>query len=134
MIPILIVDDSREDSSLLERIFRQCKILNPITHVDSGEACLSLLRMNGTTHRGDRLLVIVDLMMAPLSGVSLLRSLKNENLIGRSVFVMLSGITDLKAINEGYQLGAQTFLVKPVKKDDIIDLLDGLGRKISMEE
>jgi DNA-binding response OmpR family regulator len=72
--------------------------------------------------------------MAPTSGISVLRELRESGLAKDSVIVMLSGITDIKAINEGYQLGASTFLIKPIKPDDILEMLNGMKNKIRVEE
>lgn len=129
MLHIVIVDDSREDLGFLERVLRQCKILNPIHSIHSGEECLAFFRSKAT-----RSLVILDLVMAPTSGISVIRELRESGLARDSVIVMLSGITDIKAINEGYQLGAATFLIKPIKPEDILEMLNGMKSKIRVEE
>ena len=67
-----------------------------------------------------------------------------------SVAIMLSGVQDLKMVNEGYQLGASTFLIKPLRTEDVMQIasavrglgverneegnvitLDGLAKKVS---
>ena len=40
MVTILIVDDSREDALLAQRVLSQCKLLNPAVILPSGDACL----------------------------------------------------------------------------------------------
>jgi response regulator of citrate/malate metabolism len=127
MLEIVLVDDVREDLGLFERVLRHCKIINPVRRMQSGEECISFFKKSS-----GRYLVFLDLIMAPISGISTLRQIRNAGLAGDSVFVMLSGITDMKAINEGYQAGAHTFLIKPVKADDVMETLNGLKSKIQI--
>jgi len=134
MLEIVIVDDSAEDLGFAERVFKQCKILNPITLLHSGEQCISWFEEKFQTGRGKQYLVILDLVMAPTTGIAVLRHLRTKKLAEESVFIMLSGITDIKSINAGYQLGAKTFLVKPIKPEDILDLLTNLKNQIIVEE
>src|SRR5688572_17476989 len=100
MLPVIIVDDSPEDLFFLRRVFQQCKILNPIHEFPSGDDCLQFL--NGV----DSYLLLVDLIMAPTSGLDVLRHLARDKSRRPSVAIMLSRIENLKAIKEGYQLGA----------------------------
>jgi response regulator RpfG family c-di-GMP phosphodiesterase len=134
MLDIVLVDDVREDLGLLERVLRQCKILNSIHQLHSGEQCVSFFDAAGSTGgNSPRCLVFLDLIMSPISGISVLSRLKALGLARGSVFVMLSGITDIKAINEGYQLGAHTFMIKPVTTEDVMQTLHALKPKIHVE-
>jgi len=131
MLELMIVDDVHEDLAFLERILRQCKILNPIHRFSAGSETLGFFR----DQKPDaRCLVFLDLIMSPVSGISVLKTLKAEGIGQNSVFIMLSGITDIKAVNEGYKLGAHTFLIKPIKPEDIMDLISSLRNRISVQE
>jgi YesN/AraC family two-component response regulator len=79
-------------------------------------------------------LLFLDMRMAPIDGLEVLRTLREENLARDSSIVMLSGLTDFKFVNEGYQLGARTFLVKPLQAEDVLDLLSfSLEPKVQIE-
>jgi len=132
MIELVLVDDAQEDLGLLERVLRQCKILNPIHRLSSGMETISFLREE--KQQGVHYLVLLDLIMAPVSGISVLRTLKAEGTVEDCIFVMLSGITDIKAINDGYQLGAFTFMVKPIKPEDVMEMLNGLRNRIAVRQ
>jgi CheY-like chemotaxis protein len=132
MVEIVLVDDAREDLAFLERVLRQCKILNPIHRFYGGDD--TLLYFRKLNPDAGRYLIFIDLIMSPLNGISVLRSLRAEGIAQNCIFVMLSGITDIKAINEGYQLGAHTFLIKPVSPQDILELLQNLQNKITAHE
>src|SRR5688500_10915252 len=77
MLPIAIVDDSKEDLALLTRVLQASKILNPVHAFTSGRECIEYLDGRGI-HR-DReapALLLVDLIMAPTSGIDVLRHLQ----------------------------------------------------------
>jgi CheY-like chemotaxis protein len=126
MLPIVIVDDVEDDLLLAERILRQCKILNPIKVLKSGKDCISYFEGgSGFEQRVLPCLLFLDLIM-PMHGVEVLKYLRKHNLADDSLVVMLSGLQDIKAIHQGYQLGARTFLVKPITVEDVVQLLSSL--------
>jgi hypothetical protein len=49
MLPIVIVDDSREDAMLAVRVLKECKIVNPIIVLKSGEECIDFLTEKAST-------------------------------------------------------------------------------------
>lgn len=124
MLPVLIVDDVREDALLAQRVIAQCRIQNPVHAFSKGEECVNYFR-GLPPHQGRVLpcLVLLDMVMAPMSGLEVLKQLKRLPEAVGSVLVMLSGMMDLKAIHAGYQLGAQTFLVKPLFVEDMMQML-----------
>ena len=125
MLPIVIVDDAREDALLAQRVLTQCRVQNPITILGSGEACLDYFKGIGS-HGGRTLpcLLFLDMIMAPVSGLDVLRDLAKLPEARGSILIMLSGLTELRTIHEGYQLGAHTFLVKPLAVEDVIQMLN----------
>ncbi|MGZ8940358.1 MAG: response regulator [Limisphaerales bacterium] len=132
MSPIVIVDDSSEDLLFAQRIVKECKILNPVVLLKSGLECLEHFQNVGID--GAPGLVLVDLVMPHPNGVEVIRQLCHSPVGVHSIFVMLSGLADMKLIQQGYQQGARTFLVKPLIKEDFLRLLDAMkGVKISTE-
>jgi CheY-like chemotaxis protein len=122
MFPILLLDDAAEDRMLAERILRNCKILNPILSFQTGEELLEYFA-------GDfepPALVLVDMMMKPMSGNDVLRAIKKLGFIEDLPFVMVSGLADFRTLQEGYQNGARTFIIKPLKQDDILQVLSSV--------
>jgi len=125
MMPILIVDDSVEDADLAARVLNQCKIQNPITILKTGADCISYFESIGSHQQGTLpCLVLLDLAMGPLSGIEVLRSLRGLKQAEDSIIVMLSGVKDYNVIHQGYQLGATTFLIKPLRVEDVLQMMD----------
>jgi two-component system response regulator len=137
MLQILIVDDSGEDRALAQRVLTQCKILNPIHLVSSAADCITTLQ-NGIfrpkENSAQRFLVLLDLAMSPHNGHWVLREAATRNLMDSVIFVMLSGIAGIRDVHQGYQLGAKTFLIKPLKAEDVLELLNAVKGKIRLEE
>lgn len=128
MLPVLIVDDAREDALLVQRVLSQCKILNPVVLLNSGDACLDYFEAaKEFAERKLPCFVFLDLLMAPTSGLDVLGKLRSDGWLAKgSMVVMLSGLRDLKAIHEGYQLGAKTFLIKPLHAEDVLQMLSAI--------
>ena len=115
MVPILIVDDAAEDMVFAQRVLAGNRILNPVFPLSGGQACLDYLA--GKSQQFVTQLpcvVLLDLVMKPVSGLDVLRKLKRIPAAQGSIVVMLSGLTDIKMVAEGYRLGASTFLIKPL--------------------
>jgi len=127
MLPIVIVDDAREDAFLAQRVLAHCKIQNPIILLTKGEECIDFFRAH-PPYQDRKLpcLLLLDMVMSPLNGLDVLRKLREIPAARGSVLVMLSGLTDLKTVQEGYQLGAHTFLVKPLLVEDVMQMLSAI--------
>lgn len=135
MLRIVIVDDAKEDLVLFERILHECKILNPVLSLTSGDELFSILESNhGNVARQEALLIFLDLVMAPRNGLEVLRRWQNSPGAEHSAVIMVSGLNNFKLINEGYQAGARTFLLKPVTRDDVLHVLNSLAGLVSVEK
>lgn len=134
MIDICLIDDDTQDLLLLRRLLEQCKIVNPVFSFQSADEYFNHLEARQASSKSAPALIFLDLIMAPVSGLDVLQRWKSSALASHSIVVMMSGLRDLRAIQEGYQLGARTFLIKPVTKDDLLQTLSGLSRDIAAIE
>ena len=133
MMPILMVDDSREDLALATRLFFQCKILNPLRIMHSGQECLDYFGLESDRAAGTLpCIVLVDLVMKPISGIDVLRKLRDHPAAQGSTLIMLSGASDYTMVREGYQLGAATFVTKPLTCDELLRTFKNL-RGVSLK-
>ena len=129
MVPVLVIDDSRSDLQIAQRELLRANILNPVYLLPGGEDCLAYFGGRGDFPE-PRLpcVALMDLVMSPLSGLDLLRTLQTMPAAERSVIVMLSGVAAYKTIAEGYALGATTFIVKPVSAGELIRTLSAVPK------
>lgn len=128
MVPILIVDDAREDLVFAQRVLSANRILNPIHLFSSGKACLDYFT-GKTTVIAPQLpcIVLLDMVMKPLTGLDVLKKVRTMPAAKGSLFIMLSGLTDIKKIAEGYRLGASTFLIKPLVSAELGQMLRSIN-------
>ena len=111
MVPILIVDDAQEDLVFAQRVLIANRLLNPLVPLSGAKACLDYFADQNSVRP---VVILLDLVMKPMSGIDLLRELQSLPAAEGSVVIMLSGLADIKMVAEGYRLGARTFLIKPL--------------------
>jgi CheY-like chemotaxis protein len=99
--------------------------------VEDGEEVLDYLR--GTGRFGDPKpgrpgLILLDLNMPKLDGREVLREMKNDPALRRIPVVILTTSKAEEDIFRSYDLGANSFITKPVTFEQLVEVLRGLGR------
>jgi DNA-binding response OmpR family regulator len=120
------VDDAHEDLVFAQRVFQSNRIQNPIHLLSSGKACLDYFAANHGTPNLP-CIVFLDVVMKPIGGIEVLRRLQKSAAAKGSIFIMLSGLTDVKKIAEGYKLGASTFFIKPLISAELMQMLPAVN-------
>ena len=128
---IIVADDSQEDLLLVNRLLKQCKLQNPVSLVSDSIHCIEELKKSAV--EGVESLLFLDLIMPPATGLDVLKYLQTTDYRKDCLVVMLSGLRDVKSINTGYQLGAKTFLLKPISTLDVVQLVNSL-QEVAIEE
>ena len=128
---ILLVEDDGNDIILIKRAFKKAKTINPLKVVTDGEEAINYLKGEGKFT--DRIqyplpvLILLDLKLPLKSGFEVLEWLKKQEGLKRIPVVILTSSSESKDINLAYDLGANTYLVKPVHFEDLIEMLKTLG-------
>ena len=115
---ILIVEDNGDDVLLMRRAFRKLGITSPLHVVSDGDAAVAYLGATGPyadrqTHPLPAL-VLLDLKLPKRSGLEVLEWLRAQPGIGRLPVVVLTSSRESTDVNRAYELGANSYLVKPV--------------------
>ena len=130
-IEILIVDDSDEDSILMERELTKNKIANHIVAVKSGDEALDYLFCRGqyATRAPDELprVVFLDLNMPRLSGIETLKIIRADPRTKEIPVVIFTISHDDASIATAYAAGANSYVVKPVSLDQMRIAMQSLG-------
>lgn len=127
---ILLVEDSPDDVLLIQRAFRKANLVNPISVVDDGEKAIAYIA--GTGDYADRtrhpvpVLVLLDLKLPRKSGHEVLAWIKQNPTFKRLPVVVLTSSTETIDVNKAYDLGANSYLVKPVGFDDLFAMVKTL--------
>jgi CheY-like chemotaxis protein len=127
---ILLAEDNDDDVLLMEVLHRRCKILNPLKVVFSGDQAIRYLQ--GVGSYADRalyplpILFLLDVRMPYTSGLDVLRWMYARP---KPAFptIVLTGLHDLDTMHQAYQLGAHTFLKKPIEQRDFLPLVKGFN-------
>jgi CheY-like chemotaxis protein len=123
---ILQVDDDRNDWFFLEHAFRSVGITYPLQIARDGQEAIDYL--SGTTEFADRrrfplpCLVLLDLKMPRKDGFEVLAWIRKHSDLGRLTVIMFSSSRHEHDIDRAYGLGANSFLVKPSKLQERLEL------------
>lgn len=126
--PFVIVDDEPSDAMLAEGVIDELDPKFPAQILTCGEDLIAYLQGEGLYQ--DRTLyplpglVLLDLKMPKMDGFAVLEWLKQHPEFSEIPIVVLSGCVDMAGqVTRAYQLGAHSFLPKPVQLQDIESIL-----------
>jgi CheY-like chemotaxis protein len=118
---VLLVDDSREDVELTSHILRREKLASSIHIVRDGEEALDFLFCRGAfaDRSFDRppKVVLLDLKLPKVNGIQILEQLKNDHRTKFIPVVVLSSSNEERDLVRSYELGANSYIQKPVDFD-----------------
>ena len=115
--PILVVEDSADDFDATQRAFARTNLRNPIRHALSGQEALDYLK--GQNARPG--IILLDLNMPGLDGRRTLELIKQNPELRKIPVVILTTSSDERDVKACYDLGANTYIQKPVDFDGLND-------------
>jgi CheY-like chemotaxis protein len=130
-IEILLVEDNEADEELAIHALRTNNLANQIYVAHDGEEALDFLFCRGGhNHRGfDRppRLVLLDLKLPKVDGLEVLRQLKNDPRTKAIPIVILTSSREERDMLNGYQLGVNSYIQKPVDFVQFREIIRQLG-------
>lgn len=128
---ILVAEDDDNDVFFLERAFKLAQIAAARQRVKDGEEAIAYLR--GDAPFSDRekyplpCMMLLDLKMPRKNGFDVLTWTRQQPTIRRLPVAVLTSSKETPDINRAYDLGANTYLVKPVNFEDLLDTIRALN-------
>jgi len=125
---ILVAEDDPTDAFFLQRAFAKTGVMVGLRFVRDGQEAIDYLR--GEPPFADRAvhplpaLLLLDLKMPRLNGFEVLHWLKTQPLLKRLLVIVFSSSAEEGDINRAYDLGANSYLVKPHATEQLIDLVN----------
>ncbi|MBS3916193.1 MAG: response regulator [Sulfuritalea sp.] len=129
--PILLVEDNPDDEALTLRAFNKNRIGNQVVVARDGVEALDYLFGNGH-HAGRDLsimpaVVLLDLKLPRIDGLEVLRRIRANERTSLLPVVILTTSKEQQDIYEGYNLGANSYIRKPVDFEKFIQAVGQLG-------
>jgi len=125
---ILLVEDDPRDQELTIRALRKSNVLNRVLLAHDGEEALDIL-LGGTLHglEGLPAVVLLDLKLPKLSGWEVLRAIRSDPRTCNIPVVILTGLDDEEDVEQGYALGANSYICKPIDFEKFSEAVGQLG-------
>jgi len=111
---IMLVEDNPEDIALTRRVLRKSGLGGDLMLASTGKEALERLAKAGSDLP---CLILLDINLPDLSGIDILTEIKRDPSLKPIPVVMLTGSNTDDDIQRSYDLGASTYLVKPVSID-----------------
>lgn len=119
--PILLVEDNPVDVDLTQRAFKHRKLTNEIIVTRDGEEALNFIKK---WENGEPLPVVIllDLKLPKYSGIEVLTAIKSHKKFKTIPVVILTTSSEDSDIKEAYNLGANSYIVKPVDFEKFVEV------------
>jgi CheY-like chemotaxis protein len=129
-ITILMADDDPDDRLLLQEAFEENRLMNQLQTVEDGEELMDFLNKKGKYTDSDCQpgLILLDLNMPRKSGLEALREIKSDPKLRRLPVVVLTTSKAEEDILRSYDLGVNSFIVKPVTFESLVELVRDLDK------
>lgn len=128
-LTIVTVDDDADQLSLTRRLLRKEGIVNNVISERDPENlfnCLDMLMDTGGDRR--RIMILLDLNMPGVDGFSMLKRIRQSNRYRDTTVIMLSGSDDEDDMMEAFDLGANGYVVKPLRADELFAALTNVSK------
>jgi CheY-like chemotaxis protein len=130
-VEILLVEDNPQDLELTLRALRKNRLANAITTVSDGEAALDFLFARGQYAGRDinhhPRVVFLDLKLPKVDGIEVLRQVKMDERTKSIPIVVVTSSAEERDRVESYQLGVNSYVVKPIEFDSFVKTISELG-------
>lgn len=127
---ILLVEDNPDDIELTMLAFRKNNFANDIQVVEDGEEALDFLfgdHPEGVSKRGLPMIILLDLMLPKIDGHEVLQEIKTKSPAKLVPVVILTSSKEEEDILKGYDLGANSYVRKPVDYHGFVEVVNSLG-------
>lgn len=130
-IEILLIEDNIDDAILTLRALKKGGLKNTIFHVKDGAEALDFMYCKGAyamRNMHEHLkLILLDLKMPKLSGIEVLEKFKSDPEFKIIPIVILTSSKEDPDIKRCYELGANSYIVKPVESDNFFQTIKDLS-------
>jgi CheY-like chemotaxis protein len=130
-ITILMADDDVDDRRLTKEALLEGRLVNDLRFVENGEELLDYLRRQGKYATGEAPrpgLILLDLNMPRKDGRTVLKEIKSDPELRQIPVVVLTTSKADEDVFKSYDLGVNSYIVKPVTFEALVDILQTLEK------
>src|SRR5437016_3472278 len=134
-VSIVLIEDDAGHARLIERNIRRAGVNNEIVPFANGSDALNFLlgpHSDGDLHQGKTLLILLDLNLPDMTGLDILRRVKENRYLKRTPVVILTTADDADEIKRCYELGCNVYITKPLQSESFSRAIQQLGIFLSM--
>jgi DNA-binding response OmpR family regulator len=133
-VTIIMIEDDEGHARLIERNIRRSGVNNEIVPFTSGTAALNYLfgkDGTGLDHKGNALLILLDLNLPDTTGIDILKRVKDNKYLKTTPVVVLTTTDDSQEIKRCYELGCNVYITKPVNYESFANAIRPPARRCS---
>jgi len=128
---ILLVEDNPNDVELILHVFQWCNLIDRVHVAWDGAEALDFIFRKGA-YRGRNInekpkLILLDLKLPKIDGIEVLNQIKRESSTKTIPVVVLTSSSEERDIVESYNMGVNSYVVKPVNFDQFATVIRDLG-------
>ena len=131
-ITILMADDDADDRRLTQEALEEGRLINDVRFVDNGEELMEYLRKQGKFAPPAEAprpgLILLDLNMPRKDGRTVLKEIKGDRDLRQIPVVVLTTSKADEDVYKSYDLGVNSYIVKPVTFEALVDILQTLEK------
>ena len=127
---ILVIEDNEEDIGLIRHAFTRSGPQVPVRFVNDGDQAIAYL--SGAPPFTDRLeyplpsLILLDLKLPRRSGLEVLAWTRSQSSFRKTPIIVFTSSSQARDVDRAYELGANSYLVKPNNFKDLLGMVDAL--------
>lgn len=130
-VEILLVEDSMSDAELTIRALKKNNLANQLVHAKDGQEALDFLFAQGKyaerkIENGPKV-ILLDLKMPKIDGIEVLKKIKSDERTRKIPVVVLTSSKEDPDIKICYELGVNSYVVKPVEFEGFVKAVSDLG-------
>jgi CheY-like chemotaxis protein len=129
-VTIIMIEDDEGHARLIERNIRRSGVNNEIIPFTNGTDAMNYLfgtDGNGQARKGQALLILLDLNLPDMTGIDILRQIKENKTLKSAPVVVLTTTDDSQEIKRCYELGCNVYITKPVNYESFANAIRQLG-------
>lgn len=130
-VEILIVEDNPNDAEMALRAFKKNNLTNSVLVVGDGEEALNFVFAKGKFSKREKSIrpkiILLDLKLPKIDGLEVLKAIKSDPETRVIPVIMLTSSKEESDIVKSYQLGVNSYIIKPVEFDKFVKAVRDLG-------